>query len=68
MLCVKAELISNRLLSKEDKEDMLKGLIPLESLILHVKVWRDNGMPNYASGKFDVYKEIKEVNRVGRKN
>lgn len=50
MLCVKAELISNHLLSKEDKNDMLNDEIPIESLILHVKVWMQAGRPNYANG------------------
>lgn len=50
MLCVKASLISERLLSKKDKEDMLQGLISIETLITHVKVWKDTGMRNYADG------------------
>jgi hypothetical protein len=50
MLCVKADLISMRLLSKEDKQDMLKGYVPIESLIAHVKIWLQNGMPDYANG------------------
>lgn len=50
MFCVKAELISTRLLSKEDKQDMLDGLLTIESLMAHVKVWIQNGMPDYANG------------------
>jgi hypothetical protein len=50
MLCVKEEMISNRLLSEEDKQDLLDGNIPIESLITHVKVWIANGMPDYAHG------------------
>ena len=57
MLCVKAELISTRLLSKEDKEDMLSGLIPIDSLITHVKVWVSQGMRDYANGSYLRYKE-----------
>lgn len=56
MLCVKAELISTRLLSKEDKQDMMDGNVPIESLITHVTVWMENGMPDYANGKTDPYK------------
>lgn len=56
MTCARAELISNRLLSKDDKEDMQKGLISIESLISHVKVWQSNNMPDYANGKFEPYK------------
>lgn len=50
MLCVKEEMISTRLLSEEDKQDLLDGNIPIESLITHVKVWIANGMPSYAHG------------------
>jgi hypothetical protein len=50
MMCVKAELISTRLLSKDDKHDMLNDLIPLDALINHVKVWIVNGTPNYSNG------------------
>jgi hypothetical protein len=70
-MCVKAELISTRLLSKEDKQDMVAGLIPMESLIVHVKVWVRHGMCNYAEGKFERFearsqKEYRSV-RVGRR-
>ena len=60
MLCIKAELISTRLLSKEDKDDMLNGLIPLESLVYAVKCWIKAGMPDYANGKFEPYKPLSE--------
>ena len=55
MLCVKAELISTRLLSPEDKQDMLNGHIPVESLITHVKLWMASGMPDYAHGHTKPY-------------
>ncbi len=61
MMCVKAELISTRLLSKEDKEDMLNGLISDESLVTGVKVWIEAGMPDYANGKFEPYKPINKA-------
>ena len=63
MLCVKAELISNRLLSKEDKQDMLDGLIPIDSLVTAVRVWMVNGMPDYADGKFEAYTPKSGVRR-----
>jgi len=53
---VSPTLISTRLLSPEDKEDMLNGLISDEALDCHVKVWKENGMPDYANGKTDHYK------------
>lgn len=42
-----------------DKDDMLQGLISIESLIAFTEVWRDNGMPDYAHGKFETYEEEK---------
>lgn len=56
MLCVKAELISTRLLSKYDKEDMVQGLIPIDSLVTAVKVWMSHGMQDYANGSYERYK------------
>lgn len=61
MLCVKAELISTRLLSKDDKQDMLNGLVPIDSLITHVKCWIAAGMPDYANGKTDPYRPEPET-------
>lgn len=43
---VSPKLISTRLLSPEDKEDMLNGLISDDVLECHVKVWIDNQMPD----------------------
>jgi hypothetical protein len=56
-LCVKAELISTRLLSAEDKADMLRGLIATEALIAHVKIWMQNGMPDCTKGTMELYKD-----------
>ena len=50
MMCVKAELISTRLLSKDDKRDMLNGLVSDKTLITAVKCWIEAGMPNYTNG------------------
>lgn len=50
MLCVQAELISTRLLSKDDKQDMLNGDLPLDTLVAHVKTWKDQGLNNYVTG------------------
>ncbi len=52
MLCVKASLISTKLLSEEDKDDMLNGLISVDSLITHVRVWIENGMQDYVGRKW----------------
>lgn len=42
--------ISLKLLSKEDKTDMLNGDIPLDCLDLAVKLWIEAGCPDYANG------------------
>jgi hypothetical protein len=42
-------------LSQEDKDDMLKELLPDESLELHVRVWMKNRMPDYANGHTSPY-------------
>lgn len=49
-MCVKAELISTRLLSEEDKKDMLDGSLTDDVLLTAVKAWRDNGMRDYSNG------------------
>lgn len=55
-LGVSPKLIATSLLSKEDKQDMLNGLLPDEALECHVKCWMDAGMPNYANGLTEPYK------------
>lgn len=60
MLCVKADLISTRLLSYEDKQDMLDGLITDEALFVAVKAWMSAGMPDCANGKTEPYEPISE--------
>ena len=49
-LGVSPKLISTRLLSIDDKKDMLNGLVPDETLFVAVKCWMEAGMPNYAVG------------------
>ena len=49
-LCVRPRLIVERLMSEEDKEDMRNGDLPIEALECHIRVWMDNGMPDYAHG------------------
>lgn len=56
---VSPKLIYERLLSKEDKDDMLNGLIPLETLECFVVVWKEEGMRNYADGTGFVYSNVK---------
>jgi hypothetical protein len=55
-LGVSPKLISTRLLSIDDKNDMLNGLLPDETLFVAVKCWMEAGMPNYAIGSYERYK------------
>lgn len=50
MFSIRAELISTRLLSPDDKKDLMSGDLPLETFVTAVKVWKHNGMPDYANG------------------
>lgn len=45
-----------RLLSPDDKQDMLNGLIPDEALEVAVKCWMEAGMPDYANGLTERYR------------
>ena len=60
-LGVSPRLISTRLLSTNDKEDMLSGLISDHELELHVKVWMEHQMPDYANGSNSRYKTSCEL-------
>jgi hypothetical protein len=52
-LGVSPALIATRLLSEDDKQDMVNGDLPLESLECAIKTWMHNGMPDYAHGLTD---------------
>lgn len=41
-------LISTRLLSDLDKDDMIQGLITEDALEAHIRAWMKSGMPDYA--------------------
>lgn len=56
VMCVRADLISTRLLSEDDKQDMLNGDLTIDDLLVHVKVWKEHGMCNYADGTGTPYK------------
>lgn len=55
---VAPNLISERLLSKSDKEDMLNGLLPFETLDCAVKLWANYGMCNYSDGSGGWYRDF----------
>lgn len=57
-LGVSPNLIATRLLSEEDKQDMVNGLLSIESLECHVKVWMEASMPDYANGKTTPYRPL----------
>lgn len=44
-----ASLISTRLLSEDDKNHMRSGVLSVDVLELHIKVWRDKGMRDLVS-------------------
>ena len=48
---VSPNLIATRLLSPEDKVDMMNGDVPLESLDLHVKLWKQGGCEDMVNPK-----------------
>ena len=42
--------VIDRLLAVEDEDDVINGLVPADSLRLHIELWIANGKPYY-SGK-----------------
>lgn len=49
-LGVSPKLISTKLLTESDKQDMLCGEISDEALEAHVNTWMASGMPDFAHG------------------
>lgn len=60
---VPPKLISERLLSEEDKADMLSGEIAAQTLDCHIATWVEFGMCNYAEGELSQY----ELHRAYKK-
>jgi hypothetical protein len=56
---VSPKLIAERLLSKEDKEDMMNGLLSIETLDVAIRAWINASMPNYALGDTRPYINFK---------
>jgi uncharacterized protein YaeQ len=50
-------LIATRLLSEDDKKDMVNGDLTIESLECGVKAWMKAGMPDYAHGHTEPMKK-----------
>ena len=57
-------LISTRLLSEDDKENMRNGLIDQEALNKHVEAWKMAHMPEYSKGHIKPYIQFEEVTRI----
>jgi hypothetical protein len=52
---VTPKLICERLLSKQDWDDMLAGITTYETLAAHVALWREEEMWNYSDGTRSPY-------------
>jgi hypothetical protein len=50
------KLIATKLLSEDDKQDMLNGDLDIEALECAVRVWMQYGMPDYANGQTEPMK------------
>ena len=61
---VPPKIISERLLSKEDKDDMLAGEISYETLDAFVAVWKEYGMCDYANGSMAYYEHFNRYRAV----
>ena len=63
---VPPKLISERLLSKEDKDDMLSGLVTYSTLDFFVGMWKESGMCNYADGTGEWYSDFRLYPRANQ--
>lgn len=48
---VKAQLVIDHLLSVDDEQDIINGMVPAESLRLHIETWILAGKPHYSGKK-----------------
>lgn len=55
--CIRPHLITERLLSEEDKEDMRNGDLGAIEIKSHLRAWIKEGLPDYAHGKTDKLKK-----------
>ncbi len=54
------KIISSRLLSAADKDDMLGGYIPFETVDCFIESWKQTGMGDYANGNMSIYPRYRE--------
>lgn len=50
-LGINPRLVTTRLMSDEDKNDMRNGDVPIKMLELYLKLWIEEGLPNHREGK-----------------
>ncbi len=60
-LGVSPKLIATRLLSEDDKKDMVDGLISNEELEVAVRCWMQSGMANVVEGDLRPYRPPPEL-------
>jgi len=53
-LSVNAKQVIEHLLSVDDERDIINGVIPEESLRLHIKLWAEAGKPHYSGKKLEI--------------
>ena len=58
-LGVSPKLISERLLSIDDKKALLEGCLSITDVELHTVTWVASGMPDYAHGKTEALQNAK---------
>lgn len=60
-LGVEARLITTRLLSEDDKNDLRNGDLPTSSLECHIQAWIAKGCPDYAHGNTEPLEMVSPV-------
>ncbi len=62
---ISPRLISERMLTDDDKQDMLEGAVSQECLDLNVELWIKCEMPDYKNGSTKPYSRFYEVTSMG---
>ena len=61
---VSPTLISTRLLSEENKDDMRNGFVDQEDLNAHVEAWIEAHMPDYRNGSSRPYNRFYDLKKI----
>jgi hypothetical protein len=64
---IEPRLITTRLMSEDDKEDMRRGELPMNCLDLHVELWIKSGLPDYAHGSTEPLAGLAELATIEEK-